>query len=187
MDKLLIEKEYSSLRDEIMKWQDRRIVFSQIALTLVIAYTGYLVSKDIKEVSALSWQVVSILPLLILSITIHITKLFELFQVRAAAFLVIFYDTNWEKNVGEKGVSLSTGTWTLGYNKSMAIVYLIVALGTIFIFTQKYPTSFSLLETIVFSIVAIAFLVVVLRLFMFKSTEKKKEFLEGWRQIKNNQ
>lgn len=178
-----MEKEYSSLRDEILKWQDKRITFSQIAITLVTAYTGYMLSIKKDEVNGLSWQIVSIFPLLILSITMHINKVFELFQLRAAAFLAVFHSSIWEIEIGK--VSLSKGRWRIGYNKSMAIVYLLVSISSTLVFIPKYSKTFYTWETVAFGVFVLIFLLVFKVLFTFGTKDERRKLIEEWTKIKN--
>lgn len=177
-----MNEEYVSLRDEVMKWQDRRIAISQIAMTLVVAYTGYMVSKDSNEIS-LSWQVVSILPLSILSVTMHITRLFDLFTLKAAAYIAVFYESAWEKHTTR--ISFSNGILKIGYNKSMAIIYFIIAFSSIVVFFQRFPNSFFSKETILFIVFVILFLFLFFTLFAFNTKKEKGDLIKEWTDIKS--
>lgn len=57
-----MKEEYSALRSEIIHWQERRLIFAQVALTLVIGYTGYLIKDDSK--STIAWPIVAAPPLI---------------------------------------------------------------------------------------------------------------------------
>ena len=82
MNQHLTGREFATLRDELIKWQDRRITFTQIGITLLIAFVGFMLRDqktsdiDISNVDRTSWQIVSIFPLLLLSITIYLSIIF---------------------------------------------------------------------------------------------------------------
>ncbi len=177
-----MDNEYISIRDEIMKWQDRRIAFSQISLTIVTAYVGYMIGKDITAGNFLSWQITSALPLLILSMTMHITRLFELFHLRAAAFLAVYHNSLWENTVSR--VSFSKGIWRVGYNKSMAIVYLLVAVLSVIIFIDKFPRVNSFFHDFIFGVCAFTFLYIFISLFTFDTGKEKDKLLKKWNALK---
>ncbi len=176
-----MEKEYSSLRDEILKWQDKRITFSQITITVVIGYTGYMLSLKKDEILELSWQIVSIFPLLILSITMHVNKIFELFQLRAAAFLAVYHDSVWENEIGK----MSFSKRRIGYNRSMAIVFLSIAVSSTLVFISKYPKTLLTWETIAFVVFLVIFLLVFIALFTFGTKDERKKLIAEWTKIKN--
>lgn len=186
MNRDLTSKEYSTLRDELLKWQDRRITFSQITLTLVTAYAGYMLrdEKNSTIETTLSWQTVSIFPLLILSITIHLNIVFELFQIRIAAFLSVFYDSTWEKFISKSEVSLSEGSQTLGYNKSMAIIYLVIVTASILIFMGRYKSPFYVTDSIFFLFFSLVFLYMFYRMYSFGTNNHRGKFLSKWEAIK---
>lgn len=179
-----MQEEYVSLRDEIMKWQDRRIFVSQLSMTLVIAYTGFLISKDTNEIN-LSSQILSILTLSILSVTMHVVRLFELFGLKAAAFTAVFHKSIWEKNTTR--ISFSDGILKFGYNKSMAVAYLIIAFSSVIILFRKFPCPLYTYETIVFILSTVLFAITFLRLFLFNTHNKKEELIKLWRNIRNEQ
>lgn len=196
MEKEIREKEYASLRDEVLKWQDRRITFSQIAITLVTVYTGYMLKDQKDQSTNLTWPMVSIFPLLILSITIHINKIFELFQIRGAQYLRAFYGSIWEEEI--QNVSLSKQEKKnkkseknkrqiprVGYNRSMAIVYFFIALTSTFVFASKFHSTPSLLIAIFFAVTGVVFLSMCVILARFDTNCERNELFKKWMDIKD--
>lgn len=190
MNQDLSGKEYASLRDELLKWQDRRIIFSQVSITLVIGYMGYILKEQISPVETVaqasrpSWQIISIFPLLLLCITIHLNIVFELFQIRIAAFLTVFYNSTWEQFISEKTLSLSEGY--IGYNKSMAIVYFLVSSATVFASYTKFEYDLYSQDSLYFSMVAVIFMFMCYRMFSFSTTDYRRKFREEWKTIHQN-
>ena len=182
MEKELIKSEYSSLRDEILKWQEKRITFTQMAITLVTAYTGFMLSIKREEVTGLSWQTVSIFPLLILAITMHINKTFELLQLRAGAFLAVYHDSVWENSVGK--ISFSKGL-RIGYNKSMASFILLLRYHQQWFPISKYPAGFFSWETIGFLIIFIIFFSVFYVLFNYDTKKERQKLIDQWQNLKD--
>ena len=175
MNEHLNKEEYLSLRDEIFKYNDKRIAFSQIAVSLVTAYTGFMIGKD--QYDNISWQFISIFPLLVLSITVHISRLYELYQIRAGAYLAIFHNSTWENNV--ENIKLFK-RYKIGYNKSWSIIYLLISACSTTMFVTKFKSPFYCWQTAVFAFFLILFLILCISLFRFDTSEKKRDLKEQW-------
>lgn len=96
--KKMKEKEYETLRQEIMHWQSRRFSVVTGSLLVVIAILGWAVTAPDKW----SWTVVSSILFAMLSIAGYMTWLVGLLITRIGTYLEVFHendsvDIGWEK------------------------------------------------------------------------------------------
>lgn len=91
------EKEYDTLRQEIMNWQSRRFSVVTGSLVIVIAILGWAVTAPDKW----SWTVVSSILFAMLSIAAYMTWLVGRLITRIGTYLEVFHETDcdigWEK------------------------------------------------------------------------------------------
>ncbi|HEX8173989.1 MAG TPA: hypothetical protein VF543_02600 [Pyrinomonadaceae bacterium] len=89
------EKEYDTLRQEIMHWQSRRFSVVTGSLIIVIAILGWAVNAPDKW----SWAVVSSILFAMLSIAGYMTWLIGLLISRISTYLEVFHEDHSE-NIG---------------------------------------------------------------------------------------
>ena len=173
------EKEFESLRSEILHWQDRKIKISNLSIALVTGYAGWMLSRD---QATLSWLTVSLFPILVLSLALHLTKIYELFQIRLGAYLAVYHDCEWEKKIEQ--VPVKGKIFNVGYNKSYAILYLITAIFTMVALYQNYHAPAGGLVIIVFVLALCCFLSMFITLMAFNFTREKEICMERWKKLK---
>ncbi len=98
MDSKMKEKEYDTLRQEIMHWQSRGFSVVTGSLVVVIAILGWAINSPDKW----SWTIVSSILLAILSIAGFMTWLIGLLKSRISTYLEVFHEADsaelgWER------------------------------------------------------------------------------------------
>ena len=98
MDSKMKEKEYDTLRQEIMHWQSRGFSLVTGSLIIVIAILGWAINAPDKW----SWTIVSSILLSMLSIAGYMTWLIGLLKSRISTYLEVFHEADsdeigWER------------------------------------------------------------------------------------------
>jgi hypothetical protein len=177
------EKEYASLRDEILKWQDRKILISQLAAGVIIAYTGFILNKECFY-CGFSWQQASILPLIIGSLAMHTSCFFEFCVMRAATFISVFYKSKWELLI-DKAKAENKISRYLGYNRSWALTFLLLILVAVAGFIEKYDTPIWRIDSIIFLIFFITFLFFFYSLWNYDHEGEKRRLVRTWQEAED--
>jgi len=94
----LKEKEYETLRKEIMQWQAQRFALATGSLVVVFAILGWAVNASDKW----SWPLLSSVILALLTLVAYLSWLMGLFMSRISTYLEVFHElgsTNlgWER------------------------------------------------------------------------------------------
>ena len=181
----LKDKEYESLRSEILQWQSREITVFNISLTVIVAYVGWLLSIDSEKIGLstnFSWQLASLFPMLLIGISINMQRIFEFFMMKISTYLNVFHESNWEKDNRE--ISVEKEFLHIGLNNSYALIYLLLGLFSIIILYYKFPNKLFTIESIPFA-VSLAFLITMaILLYTLRFDKKKGILIEKWEKVK---
>jgi len=178
MDTKMKEKEYDTLRQEIMHWQSRRFSVVTGSLVVVIAILGWAINAPDKW----SWTIVSSILFAILSIAGYMTWLIGLLTSRISTYLEVFHEANsveigWERRhrAPKRNFLSSKGAYSLMY-LGVGFISFIVSRTV----CQAQPST---LSRVLFFLIAASFLSMVSVLAFGKRPWKR--YIEQWEQIKN--
>jgi hypothetical protein len=171
------EKEYDTLRQEIMHWQARRFSVVTGSLIIVIAILGWAVNAPDKW----SWTVVSSILLAMLSIAGYMTWLIGLLCSRISTYLEVFHendstDMGWERRhrKPKRNFISSKGAYA-----TMFFGVGIISLAVSFTVCRAHPTTPSI---ILCSLFGASFLSMVIVLAFGKRPWDK--YIKQWQEIK---
>jgi hypothetical protein len=174
------EKEYDTLRQEIMQWQSRRFSLVTGSLIIVVAILGWAVNAPDKW----SWTVVSSILFAMLSIAGYMTWLVGLLNSRIGTYLEVFHENDsaeigWERRQrGRKGNFISSK----GAYATMFFGVGIISLAVSLTVCKATPTKPSI---ILFSLFTTSFLSTVMVLAFGKRPWDK--YIKQWQQIKSQE
>lgn len=174
------EKEYETLRKEIMDWQSRRFSVVTGSLVLVIAILGWAVTAPDKW----SWTVVSSIIFAMLSIAGYMTLLVGRLITRIGTYLEVFHETDsadigWEKRQRKsKGNFISSK----GAYATMFFGVGIISLAVSLTVCRAQPTKQSIL---LFFLFAASLLSTVIVLAFGKRPWNK--YIQQWQEIKTQE
>lgn len=177
------DKEYESLRSEIIHWQNREITVFNISLTIIVAYVGWLISLDSSKLISkssivFSWQLASLFPILLIGISMNMQRIFEFFMLKISTYLIVYHKSQWEDK--NRKVSVEKEFLKLGLNNSYALIYFILAAFSTIILIWKFPYEFWVRETILWGF-AVAFLVsMTILLFYLRFGKQKEKLIKRW-------
>lgn len=144
------EQEYGALRDEIMRWQERRFIVIGATIPLASAVAGIIATKP----TACSWATASALLLAFLAASMCLLRQFARFNSVIGSYLEVFHANPWERRMREfrKGSSRY-----LELNTFIAVLFLLLAgLWTLILFAicTKPPR---ILEIVTLCVVVLAY------------------------------
>jgi len=171
------EKEYETLRQEILHWQSRRFSLVTGSLVIVIAILGWAVTAPDKW----SWTVVSAILFAMLSIAGYMTWLVGRLITRIGTYLEVFHenhsaDIGWEKRQrkSKRNFVSSKGAYATMFF-GVGIISLAVSLTV----CKGQPTMPSIL---LFALFAASFLSTVIILAFGKRPWNK--YIQQWQEIR---
>jgi hypothetical protein len=170
-------EEFKSLREEMLKWQERRFEVLKIALlTSSAIVTGSIAKSDAWE-SSLAIAAV----LFVLGISARLIRLFATFTAAGGSYLEVFFDSEWEKRnrlrlsmrYSNKELSSiptlnQTFTWVLF---GIALVSAVVCYSL-----AKKPSLFS----VFFVLVPAALFFLVNAYYLYNKSYPRKELVDRW-------
>jgi hypothetical protein len=174
---LVKEKEYDTLRQEILQWQSRRFTLVTGSLLVVVAILGWAVNAPEKW----SWTVVSSILFAMLSIAGYMTWLVGLLCSRIGTYLEVFHENDsaeigWERrHRGRKGNFVSSK----GAYATMYFGVGIISLAVSLTICKAPPTKRSI---ILFSLFTASFLSTVIILAFGKRPSNR--YIMQWQEIK---
>lgn len=180
-------KEYESLRIEILQWQTRRINIYNIALVIIFTYVGWMLGLDNFETTQirLSWQIASLFPLIILSASMHMHRLFEFYMLKVATYLAVFHNSIWE-NEHDK-VATEKGIRIMDLNVTYASIFFSIGIFTTIAFILKFQNKFLTIETLIYAIVFVFFVLNFLLLLTFNFSKQKAKLICKWKRCKSEE
>ena len=171
------EKEYDTLRQEIMHWQARRFSVATGSSVIVTAILGWAVSAPDKW----SWTVVSSILFAMLTIAGYMTWIMGLLNSRISTYLEVFHEGDsaeigWERRhrKPERRFATSRGTYALMYF-AIAVISLAISITV----CRAEPTPLSIYVFGLFT----ASLLSALWFLVYKARPWAK-YIEQWEQIK---
>lgn len=173
----LKEKEYDTLRKEIMEWQSRRFSVATGSLVIVIAILGWAVNSPEKW----SWAVVSSILFAMLTIASYLTLLMGLLNSGISTYIEVFHEEKGSE-IGWEGRHRKFERRFISSKDGYAIMY--CGIGTISLIIsiavcKGRPTLPSLITFVLF---VASFLSIVLTL-LFRP-RPWKEYIKQWNNIK---
>jgi len=129
-------EEFKSLRDEMLKWQERRFEVLKIAILAASAIvTGALAQADKWE-----WSIASACILLVLALSARMIWLFGTYVSAGGAYLEVFLDSRWERRNRQRLSTKPTPT----LNSTLALVHGAIGIISTFICVHFNRASSSL-------------------------------------------
>jgi FtsH-binding integral membrane protein len=175
-NKAMMDKEYDSLRKEIIEWQTRRFTVASGSIVAVVAVLGWAINSP----SRWSWTIVSSLLLSVIAIACYLIWLFGLFNTRISTYIEVFHETDpigigWERRhrVPRRHFVSSRGAFTLLFG---GVAFLSILIPII----VCQPAS-SIKGKVLFGTALIFFLIAVWAL-GFRPPPHRK-YLDQWRKI----
>jgi len=171
------EREYDTLRQEIMQWQARRFSLVTGSLIVVVAILGWAVNAPDKW----SWTVVSSILFAMLSIAGYMTWLIGLLNTRIGTYLEVFHeedsaDIGWERRQRDrKGNFISSKGAYATMFFGVGVISLTVSLTV----CKAHPSTRSV---VLFSVFTASFLATVMVLAFGKRPWDR--YIRQWQEIK---
>ena len=171
------EKEYDTLRQEIMQWQSRRFSVVTGSLVIVIAILGWSVNAPDKW----SWTVVSSMLFAMLSIAGYMTWLLGLLTSRISTYLEVFHeddsdDLGWERRHRKPARNF------ISSKGAYATMYFGVGLISLAVSSAVCKAQPTMPSIILFSVFAASFLSMLIVLAFGKRPWDK--YIKQWKEIK---
>jgi membrane protein YdbS with pleckstrin-like domain len=178
--KLMKEKEYETLRKEIMQWQAQRFAVASGTLVVVFAILGWSVNASDKW----SWPVLSSVILALLTLVAYLSWLMGLFMSRISTYLEVFHEKDsttlgWERRhrVPHRHFFSSKGAYA-------ALYFVLAVVSTaVSIFTCGKAAS---QEMYVLFAAFVIFFLVMLWVLIFRSHPWAR-YLEQWNDLKTQE
>jgi len=172
-----IDKEYETLRSEILQWQSRRFTVATITVGFITALEGCVITNS----KQWSWDVASLFVVLLLSNAAYLTRLFSRFNTFIGAYLDVFHGSLWNKRQRK----FKEDVKHFNLNHALSLLYmsiLIISLCINFAVCDKKPSAF-LVSLFVIIFLVLAFLLWQL---VFKSYPWI-DYLEKWTVVKDQE
>ena len=139
-----MKTEYEILREEIIKWQDRRFELLKISITVVTGLLGFkLVTEHFSSAASnnVVWPYISAVLLLFLAATNLLTWYCGLANVKIASYLRVFHEANefttgqmqWESRLKRFDMSYLSYLDKKNLNFWLAIVYFVLGIISVII------------------------------------------------------
>lgn len=171
----MVEKEYESLRKEIIEWQNRRFTVASGSLVAIAAILGWILNKP----NELSWAIVASSILLIISIACFLSHLFGLSKTKISTYIEVFHETEQSKTCWERRQKRIK---TASSRRAFALLYFFVGIFGIFI-SVRFCKSSTFWEIVSFSIISFLFLVALWMLGL--KSPAYENYLKLWKEVKN--
>jgi hypothetical protein len=171
------EKEYETLRKEILQWQNQRFAIGTGSLVVVFAILGWAITASEKW----AWPVLSSVILALLVLVAYLSWLMGLFSSRISTYLEVFHETDfmdlgWERRHRIPHRNFLT---TKGAYAALYFGLGVVSCAVSFTVCRAAPTRQSFL---LFGFFVLVF-VLMLMVLIFKSHPWDR-YLQQWRRIK---
>ncbi len=130
------EKEYERLGQEILKWQDRRFTVLSGTVTLVVGFVAYALQHPT------SWAVREAVTLvfMLLALASAFSWYAGIGNSRVGAYLDVYHGSSWEsvlRGLSGQGKWVSRREMLFALNKLIALVYLVLAVGSWFLLSRR--------------------------------------------------
>jgi len=170
-----MEKEYNTLREEIMHWENRQFTVIGINITLITIILGWIITKP----SEWNWDVASTLLLLILTSGSYLLVLFNCFASKIGAYISVYHENGvgWESRVSEfdKKLNFHSVRYALG------ILYLGLGIMSFSIPYKICSKSLSLVTLFLFFLICV---ILIITLILMVFTPRKNKYIKLWQELK---
>lgn len=173
-----MEKEYETLRLEILQWQNRRFDIMAGSIIGTTAILGWIVSTP----NNWSWAIAASIPLTFLSCACFLNCLFNRSVAVIGAYLEVFHPGKWNNRIRR---------FRAEQNKIMIVntgfMSIYIALGAISIIISGFVClkTATIFEVSLLAFVSILFIIALL--ILYKYSTPKESFLERWEKIRSEE
>jgi hypothetical protein len=172
-------EEFKSLRDEMLKWQERRFEVLKISLlTSSAVVTGAVAKSDVWD-----WPVAVAAVFFILGISSRLIRTFSIYTATGGSYLEVFFRSEWESR-NRKRVSDYTepSAKIPTLNETLCIVHIGIGLSSLVIcYLLAGPSSW---RTILFALLPSSIFFFTNLVKLYKNSYPRESLVTSWMKVK---
>lgn len=171
------EKSYESLRNELIRWQERRYLIFSTSIVFVTALIGWFVTGE----KNLEFTIAAILPHILILGASLLTRNTSLYSTKIGTYISVFYEDIWEINQAP----FSKKTWIWSTNLIFALFYLGISIISTIILYKISDSTVDVEQAVFWILILISGLNLWSIIYLAFRSYPREKYLKLWTEIKN--
>lgn len=178
------DKEYETLKQEILLWQEKRFTIVSGSILLVTAALGWIA----KDPASWSWEIISIILISFLFCASFLTWFFGISNSRLGAYLEVFYEEGnsvYRWHIRNRKFKDDKKIYRyLNLNSSLALIYIVLGIISIVLPSRM---NFDNDSRFIIVLIAVTILFIFSLALLIGFSHPKRHYVNYWRKLKKEE